>query len=101
MAKTVRIDAVKTFPNGIVNVEYTTGQGPLPPPSGQILEFGSVQELYAAIAQFEDEIADQQLVFLALAQWLKSDPQMANLLGAKNKTAQLDLTGSGTVIRVA
>lgn len=101
MAKTVRIDAVKIAPNGAVSVEYTAGQGPLPTPSGQGINFDSMQDLYAAIAQYEDEIADNQLAFLALAQWIKSDPQMSTPGLAKNKSAQLDLTGSGTVIRVA
>ena len=101
MAKTVRIDAVKIAPNGEVSVEYTAGQGPLPGPSGQGITFTNMQDLFAAIARFEDEIADDQLAFLALAQWIKADPQMATLSLAKNKTAQLDLTGSGTVIRVS
>ncbi len=101
MAKTVRTDRVAVSPDGSVSVEFTAGQGPLPPPGGNALTYSSLQALYSAIQDLEDNISDEQLVLIALSQGLKADPQMANLALFKNRTAQLDLTGSGTVIRVA
>lgn len=100
MAKTVRTDRVALSEGG-VTVEYTAGQGPLPPPSGSSFSYPSLQALYAAVQELEDNMSDEQLMLIALSQGLKADPQMQNLSLFKNRTAQLDLTGSGTVIRVA
>ena len=76
MGKTVRIDAVKVAQSGVVNVEYTVGEGPLPPASGISLEFPNMKSLYDAIAEQEVNISDQQMVLMALASWVKVDPQM-------------------------
>lgn len=100
MAKTVRTDRVAVS-DGVVTVEYTAGQGPLPAPSGNMFSYPSLQALYAAIQELEDNMSDEQLMLIALSQGLKTDPQMSNLANFKNRTAQLDLTGTGTVIRVA
>lgn len=100
MAKTVRTDRVAVS-DGVVTVEYTAGQGPLPPPSGNAFSYPSLQALYAAVQELEDNMSDEQLMLIALSQGLKTDPQMSNLANFKNRTAQLDLTGTGTVIRVA
>ena len=101
MAKTVRIDKVTVLPDGQVTIDYTAGQGPLPAAGGAQTVYPNIQALFAAISDYEDQIGDEALMFLALAQWVKSDPQMATPSLARNKMASLDLTGSGTVIRVS
>lgn len=101
MAKTVRTDRITVGTDGSVSVEFTAGQGPLPPPGGSTFSYTSLQALYAAIQELEDNISDEMLMLIALSQGLKTDPQMSNLANFRNRTAQLDLTGSGTVIRVA
>ena len=39
-------------------------------------------------------------MFLAASQWLKLDGQLSNKALAKNKSAQLDLTGNAAVIKL-
>ncbi len=101
MAKTVRIDKVTVLSDGQVTIDFTTGQGPLAASGGSQTVYPNIQALYAAISEYEDQVGDDALMFLALAQWVKGDPQMATPSLARNKTASLDLTGSGTVVRVA
>lgn len=101
MPKAVRIDRISTDPTGSVTVEYSKGEGPLPAPGGQALTYTSMAALFDAIRELEATLPDEYLVFMALSAWLKVDAQMANATLGRNRTAQLDLTGSGTVVRVA
>lgn len=98
--KNCRIDNVVTQPDGSLVVEFTVGAGPLPPPAGRQLIFASRQALYQRLLDFEEQISDEDLALLALAQWSKNDQQMSNAALARGKLASLDLTGNGTVVRV-
>lgn len=100
MPKAIRIDAVRPDQTGSVTVEYSKGAGPLPPPGGQALTYSSMAALFEAVKEFEESLPDEHLVFMALASWIKSDPQMATPGLARNKAAQLDLTGSSVVVKV-
>ena len=101
MAKSVRIDKVMTLPDGQVTVEFTAGWGPLPSAAGQQAVYPSMPALFEAIQSYEDSVSDEALMFLALAQWLKADPQMKTAALAKDKLASMDLTGATAVVRVA
>lgn len=101
MPKIVRIDNVTTDPAGKVVVEFSASNGILGAPGGQSIVYDSLQAFRDRIAQFESEITDEQLMLIAASQWLKADSQLANKLLAKNKTAQLDLTGNQAVVKLA
>lgn len=99
--KICRIDAVNTLPDGQVVVEFTVGSGPLGPPGGRQLIYPNKQALFAALEALEAEISDEMLALMAIAQWNKVDQQFSNTTLARNKSASLDLTGNGNVIRIA
>lgn len=101
MAKALRVDSVLIGLDGTVNVSYTSGETPLPSASGQGFSFASRQALTTALQDYEGSISAEQLVFLALSTWIKADPQLANPLLATNKTAQLDLLGAQTAIKLS
>lgn len=99
MPKICRIDSVNTDADGKLVVQYSAGTGILGSPSGQTFVYDSMEDFRARLAAFEDSITDEQLMFLAASQWLKLDGQLSNKLLAKNKSAQLDLTGNAAVVK--
>lgn len=100
MPKICRIDSVGADSDGKLVVQYSASTGILGAPSGQTFVYDSMEDFRARLAAFEDSITDEQLMFLAASQWLKQDSQLANKLLAKNKSAQLDLTGNAAVIKL-
>lgn len=100
MPKAARIDGVKTNPNGTVSVEYTAAEGPFPPPGGHSLEFPSMKDVYDAVVQQEAGTSDMQLVLMALASWVKADPQMLTPALARNRTAMIDYTGTAQAVKL-
>lgn len=100
MPKVCRIDNVTTDSQGRVLVEYSSGSGILGAPSGQTFVYDNLEAFRQRIADFEEGISDEQLMFLAAAQWLKQDGQLLNKSLVKNKAAQLDLTGNAAVVKL-
>lgn len=100
MAKICRIDNATVDAAGKFVVQYTASNGILGQPSGQTFVYDSLEDFRARMQAFEESITDEQLMFLAASQWLKLDGQLVNKALAKNKSAQLDLTGNAAVIKL-
>lgn len=102
MAKAARTFRVIELADGRMQVEYNAGAAPVPGThSGNVLVYDSREALLSAMADAENQVSDELLVLIALADgWAKIDPSLANPASARGREMQLDLLGAANVVRV-
>lgn len=93
-----RIDSMSTNPDGSINLEYTTGDFPIPgAASGVGTQFNSIQHMHEQVDAAEQTLA-QILHLITLSRFLKTDPNYLNKQAPVGHGNVVDLTGIGQVI---
>lgn len=102
MIRSCRIDSVSVQSDGHIQVQHTTGETPLPAAaSGNGVNYASRADIIAQAEALVANMPDETMVLLALASYLKADPNLLNPAAAQGKKATLDLTGATAAVAIA